>query len=441
MTARLPLAVLLLALAGCDRAGIDPVETGLVVQSPDLGEVLTQSDVTLRVRARGDGDVVRVEVAGQDARVEGDAFAADLQLARGLTAIPLDGFDADGALVVTDTAYALRAEPSTEPAALEGVGGGALTATALSGGDVLLAGGEPPPGADRAGATLVQTVEGRLVAARTGPLQSARLGHTATRLPDGTVLLLGGATRRTPRAPADFLQSAELVRLDPALSSRAVLIEGDLTQRAGHVTRLVEVDGAWYLFLIGGLVPSSPPTTLPTVDVVRFEPGSSPRLVVLTPRGGAGDEPRFRAPDPLLLDVRAAPTGEAASLLYGLDGAGALAAALTWSPPGPPAYPVGLDVADGAPPLATARTGAAGAALSGGLFLVSGGRTDAGAALASIEAVAPAAGRTFDLGAAAGLTRARADHAATSLGPGRMLTIGGYDGGGVALLDPEITTL
>ena len=441
MISRLALAlVLLVAVGGCDRDGVEPLRPGFTVQSPNLDAVLTEPDLTLSVRADGSGQITAVRIAGQDAQRDGDLFSASLTLKRGLTAIPIEGLGDDGERVLADTAYALFALPQTEllPTPPGLTGGGALTLTTLPDGRVLVAGGEPADGASRADATLLRTVGGLLGVDGTISLREARYNHSATLLPDGSVLLIGGSRERRPRTRGDFAQTVE--RIVPGQTvSQAVPFTGGAPQRSGHVARLVEVDGEWILYLIGGVVPGEPPLTTPTVDVLRFEPGSEPRLTTLSPPGGAGTLPEL--PAPILLDLRSAPSGNAASALYGLGPSEPAAARLTWAPPGPANYPVGLRVQDLASPLATPRTNAASAALPGGLFLVSGGQDESGAALGSVEALAPAAGRAFAFDAAGALRRGRFGHAATSLGPGRMLTLGGYDDEGFPVLAPEITTL
>ena len=439
MTRLLVLILILVGAAGCDRAAVEPLRPSLVVESPDLGEILPGSELTLRVRAGGSGQIAAVEIGGEPAERSGDAYTATLRVSRGLTAIPLAAFDASGSQIVADTAYALFADPVTvQRAAPEGLdGGGALTVTALSPDRLLLAGGEPPAGDPRAPATLLRASGELLFVEAVTELGVARYNHTATLMPDGTVLLLGGATRRRPRSRGEFVTTAEQVT--PGLAASVdVQVVGELPLRSGHVTRRVDVDGEVLLFLIGGVVPGEPPVPSRTLDVLRYVPSSVPRLVVLTPPGGSGELPKL--PAPLLLDLTSSPDGRAASVLLGLGPGADVATRLSWAPPGPPAFPVGVSMTEAAP-LIEGRTEAASAALPEGLFLVAGGRDGAGATLGSVEAVVPAAGRAFALPPAGALGLPRSGHGATSLGPGRMIVIGGYSEAGFPLLAPEITTL
>lgn len=442
MTARLSVLLLFLAVgAGCDRAGIEPLQPQLTIESPDLSEILAGPELTLRVRAAGSGRIASLRIGERLATRSGDSFSATLNVTRGLNAIPLVALDADGEQVLADTAYALFINPVTElqtpPTGLEG--GGGLSLTSLDVDRLLMAGGEPPAGDAKAPATLLRASGELLFVENEAELLTARYNHSATLLPDGSVLLLGGATRRVPRSPDEFVATAEIITPGRSTSERVLFLgDGTPPRRSGHVTRLVEADGEILLFLVGGLVPGTPPSPSQTVDVLRYVPGGVPRLAVLTPPGGAGDLPEL--PDPVLLDLTSSPDGNALSLLYGLGPSDDVASRLTWMPPGPPSYPVGLSTSE-APGLLGGRTRAASAALPGGLFLVSGGQDDAGATLASVEAVAPAAGQSFTLPTAGSLIRPRSGHAATSLGPGRMIVIGGYNEAGFPILEPEIITL
>jgi hypothetical protein len=82
------------------------------------------------------------------------------------------------------------------------------TASLLTNGEVLFSGGNDDPGAD-IGAELYDLSTGTFTA--TGYLTKARVGHTSTLLPDGTVLIAGAETA----PPGTRLGSAELY--DPAM--------------------------------------------------------------------------------------------------------------------------------------------------------------------------------------------------------------------------------
>jgi hypothetical protein len=125
-----------------------------------------------------------------------------------------------------------------------------FTATALSDGRVLVAGGEGEDGSTLAEAELYDpsTVSFKT----TGSMNQARSDHTATLLRNGKVLLVGGTGNSY--IPA-VLQSAELY--DPETGTFSSIGDMNLA-RTGHTATLLS-DGR--VLIAGGQVPLNPPPT------------------------------------------------------------------------------------------------------------------------------------------------------------------------------------
>src|SRR3984893_11161469 len=134
------------------------------------------------------------------------------------------------------------------------------TATLLPSGDVLILGGEGPDGP--LSAASMRNVQTGILRTLPHSLLHPRYGHTATLLPDGSVLILGGvgATGRVEAA-------AEL--FDPSTAEFRSLPPNGLTPRAYHTATLL-TDGR--LLIAGGL--SSSGETLGSIELWDFRTNS-----------------------------------------------------------------------------------------------------------------------------------------------------------------------
>jgi N-acetylneuraminic acid mutarotase len=130
------------------------------------------------------------------------------------------------------------------------------TATLLSNGRVLVAGGTDGRGNVLASAELYDPVRDRWTSA--GSMAATRIGHTATLLPSGKVLLAGGFVLPFP---APSLSSTELY--DPAINtwSRAAPMIESRTRHTATLLRdgrVLVVGGLTVTLQDGGLFPSLP---------------------------------------------------------------------------------------------------------------------------------------------------------------------------------------
>jgi len=164
------------------------------------------------------------------------------------------------------------------------------TATLLADGRVLVVGGRPDILASGAPAELYDPATNGWVA--TGPMVAPRGGeHRATLLPDGSVLVTGGYTSR-PDANSAVVPQAAAERYDPA-ADRWVAAAPMSSPRNAHSATLLP-DGT--VLVAGGYTsfPSSAPSPPPLASTERYDPLRDAWIAdapLTTPRTGHGAAP------------------------------------------------------------------------------------------------------------------------------------------------------
>ena len=443
----MPRSVLVLAavllLGGCDRPFVEPTAPTLeVIEPQDLGRVRTESQLPLAVRASSFRAVERVEVNGEAATflARENVFLDTLQLATGLNAIRVEAFDVDGT-VGTDTFYAVYlpyAFSEIRAHLPERLGGHA--ATTLADGSLLITGGAGGAGAPARDGAFRFDPATFAFEPEPGRLRAARVGHTASLLPDGRVLIVGGSGRVAPSAASDFVPTVELFDPEAGTFTEIPLVDeaGDPAppiRRTGHSAVVLGGTGDRpFIYLYGGLVPHPDgEAVVPTefMRTLRFEADPA-RLVAVGPRD------RFRF-------VRIAGHTQTPLADVGADGFGHYLVAGTSLPDGsglhaPFVFTIGPNHVDtaAADSAAQARTEHAAAPL-GDLVLVAGGREPGTASvLRDGEVFARDAARFFRFSDDLRPVVARWGHTATNLGDGRILLVGGFSTSGDALDRSEL---
>ncbi|HEX5441786.1 MAG TPA: kelch repeat-containing protein [Ktedonobacterales bacterium] len=240
--------------------------------------------------------------------------------------------------------------------------------------------------------TLLPGSAGRI--ASTARMSVQRADHTATLLPNGTVLIAGGCTGDSCE-PTDLSKSTEVY--DPATGQ--FRRSGDmLTLRSGDHTATLLPSGK--VLIAGGWSGNTP-----TANAELYDPVS--RTFALT---GAMTALRAGQTATLLDNGRVLFTG-------GYDGSQRLASAEVYDPQ------TGAFSVTGT--MITARSEHAAARLLDGRVLIIGGSKDRTTVQASAEIYDPATGRFARTG---DMTVVRHKHAAVTLPDGRVLVIGGSDG-------------
>ena len=447
------LPVLLVALAllsGCERPFIEPAAPTVALVSPeDLSAIRTQPELPLAFRASTSfGAIDRVEVNGEAATFSsGEGLYLDtLQLSEGANRIVVEAFG-EGDSVGGDTLFALYlpARFVLSPALQLPDGLGGHAAVRLQDGRILFTGGAGSATEPAQDIALLFDPVSASFSVLPGRMTAARVGHAASLLPDGRVLLTGGSRLVTPASVEDLVTAVEL--FDPATGAFSVVpvVAADggnvaPVQRAEHTVTLLRGDnGQVTVYLYGGignLGTTANPILgpLPFMRQLRLEDGpEGPWLVAPNRIEGFRFTSIARHTQTPLGDI--APEGFGRYLIVGAsppdDPNLAAPFELRFAPSGLDARPVGM--------LAEPRVDHAAASLRPGLVLGAGGRDpERTTVLATGEVFADEAGVFFHFADDTRLAVPRWGHTATNLGDGRILLVGGFSASGQALPHTEL---
>lgn len=447
---RTPLLLAAFLLFGCDRPFVEPEAPSVdLVSTTDLSVVRSEPLLPLAFRASSSFSTVsRVEVNGEATTYvrEDDVYLDTLRLGQGLNRIVVEAFDGLGT-IGSDTLFAsylpFQFAALTVLRVPDPVGGHA--ATALPDGRILLTGGaETASASARDGALFLDptTFSFSLLDA---PMQAARVGHAASLLPDGRVLITGGSTLHTPAEASDFVTMVELFDPTTGTFTAIPLVAADggtvrPVERTRHtVTVLQSEDGNISVYLYGGT------SNLGTAENPRLGPSPFLRRLVFedSPSG-----PRLVAPNRSEGFRFAATSGHTQTRLadVGVNGFGRYLVAGV-SEPTDPETPLPFQLAFSPDALTARRVDSlqmprtdhaaallSGATLSENLVLLTGGLSaETGMALATGELFAGEAASFFRFADQTRLAAPRWGHTATNLGDARILLVGGFSASGEAL--------
>ena len=367
----------------------------------------------LLVRAPGPAPVARWEVKGATLRQRGEAIEivdragttrltvtapaaytetgapvrARLSAVGAQLALTIDGAPGVG-LALVDPAWQVTGSMATARAE--------HTATLLPSGKVLVVGGLGPSVGHLASAEVYDPAAGTF-APTTGPLATTRRNHTATLLPSGEVLVVGG------QKASGYLASAEVY--DPAAGTFAPTTGSLATARSDHTATLL---ASGQVLLVGGESGGS--------GYVALAELYDPAARSFTPTTGPLVTARRRHTATLLSSGKVLVAG-------GVTG-------LATFPPAAELYDPGARTfAPTTGPLATGRAGHTATLLPSGKVLVAGGYYWDGADhyLASAELYDATANAFSSM--TASLLTARAGQTATLLPSGKILLAGGCNTG------------
>ncbi|HUF09241.1 MAG TPA: hypothetical protein VMO47_07975 [Rhodothermales bacterium] len=242
---------------GCERPFVEERAPEIEVLSPDLSTVQLQRNVILEIQATSQNGVDSMQLNGIALlpREEAGKFGREIRLNYGLTLLVIEAFDATG-VQSTDTLYAVALPAVSTPGELrlpEPRGG--HTALRIADGRLMVAGGSTLPNQPASNAVWIYSP----IDLRSAPAEyfmlHRRTEHTATLLPNGRVLILGGSEVTEPPTVNELVEQVEV--FDPDLAAFVPIpVAGDPIRRSGHTTILFTLGRGQttetFLYLYGG---------------------------------------------------------------------------------------------------------------------------------------------------------------------------------------------
>lgn len=279
-------------IAACERPFVEPERPDIEVVSPDLSIIFPNTKIQLQIRATGRRAVERVEIDGDSLTYDPDeqVWVLDHALRFGLNRLILAAIDIDDR-VTFDTIYAMHGTLNVDrnaPSLPQPRGG--HTATLTLDGRLYILGGTATIHTEAYATGLAWNVldddEMRPLATE---MAAARTGHTASLLPDGRILILGGSSREPLERVQDLVETIEL--FDPATETfHLIPFEGGPIRRAYHTATVHDEGGQVFIDLYGGIGDiryGSDPALGVRDDVRRFVLRND-SLVALSPSLGPG---------------------------------------------------------------------------------------------------------------------------------------------------------
>ena len=246
--------ILALFWSGCDRAFTDVGEATIEVVSPDVRVAITEPSIALELKVESVRDVTRVRTQGREFSFDASSqrWITQLDLHKGLNQFVVEAFVDDGP-TRTDTIsiFHLTYTHSVPTVEISAFGTGSHTLTPSLGGNSLLVGGSFNAGSGAAQDAHLLRPGGPFLVPVVDPTKFPRSGHTASELPDGRVLIVGGAVSGDIQSVDELVSPAEV--FEPSNNTfKLIPVKGDPIRRMYHTTIVREVDGQFFVILLGG---------------------------------------------------------------------------------------------------------------------------------------------------------------------------------------------
>ncbi len=246
----------LLICATCERPFVEVNEPSIQVVSPDLSEVQLDQVIDLRVQAKSFRPVGNVFVNGapmQPSQQETDYWGLAISLRPGLNTLILDATDVEN-VTRTDTAFAVYLSyriTHNAPHLPEARGGHAVAQ--LPDGRLMVTGGAARAGGLGTGDVFVFDRNSGSFTRANSRLVTPRTGHTATVFSGNRILVAGGSRIDRPSSVSDLVESVELFEPDDIGGTfRELHVEGQPIRRTEHTAVLRNTGHELLLDLLGG---------------------------------------------------------------------------------------------------------------------------------------------------------------------------------------------
>lgn len=247
------LTAVALLLTACERPFVEPERPDIEIVSPDLSTIFPNTKLQLQVRASGPRSIQVVEVNGDSLTFDPDQqlWVFDYALRFGLNRLVFAATDADDRTSF-DTVYAMHGTftiDRTTPGLPQPRGG--HTATLLDDGRLIVIGGTRDLTSEGYATGLTWSLGDEAFQPLNTSMGGPRTGHSATLLPDGRILILGGARRGTLDDLQNLVETVEI--FDPSDETfRSIPFEGDPIRRALHTASLHRSGDQIFVDLYGG---------------------------------------------------------------------------------------------------------------------------------------------------------------------------------------------
>lgn len=426
--------------AGCERKFADLETSGIELIEPDASVVHVEPVVTVRIKQLSGGPVTRVDLGAFPMSPDpiSNTWVTEITMNRALNRLVVRSYsEMDPPRLDTIDLFHMPFEVTTAGSRLR-LGLGGHTMTPMPGGGVLATGGSQSttgPAQDRA--LLLPSIRDDSFTEVSASMLEARVGHSATLVNDGRIIILGGGSSPQINSVNELVEPAEIYIIDDGLFV-PLHVEGDPIRRMYHTALYRDSPQGPIVELIGGTgdILYTPEPLLGTRADIRSFLLRNDTLLALSPAVGPFIERLSGHTQVELADNRFGEVG-----LYLVSGLGG----------GPPDVPVSVFVdfrsplgifVDPAPPSLIPRSLHAATRMGFGIVGLFGGiDLRNGEVLTEAELYDHEIATSFTLQQGVGLLfMGRYSHTASVVAPNVVMFAGGYDESGNAVDRVEFLT-